>query len=328
LHSNSKTNEQQSQLSPSIFSDDVRFFSNIYLIDSRLFYSQLLTSIDTNILLLTDFTDLLSPQSQQALLSSEDVQRVDTISLLYQKRIELGKYYDCSFFFSSHSVCILAARDGLPWDPSMHTITFLQTLNSQSVAVMRLLSFFKQIPEFNQLNVDDKVTLIKYNLMTVLGINCTLSYNTETDQIIETDSDLPWNTQYFQILHGYNMCMQSKKIFGSLLHIAKYDQKIIQLILISLILAKGFSTSDAHEPALNDNMAVYRAQSYYIELLWKYMETVHGSEKTIHLFSELIVHVISWQTIQEEMRNNIMRTLSPTDVNELLPIMKSVLRIS
>jgi len=293
-----------------------------------LFYSQLLTSIDPNILLLTDFTDLLSPQTQQALLISEDVQRVETISLLYQKRIELGKYSHYSFFFSSHSVCILAARDGLPWDPSMQTITFLQTLNSHSVSIMRLLSFFKQIPEFNQLNADDKVTLIKYNLITVLGINNTLSYNTETDQIIETDSDIPMNMQFFQILHGYNIARQSQKIFGSLLHIAKYDQKIIQLILITLILAKGFSTTDVYEPILNDNMAVYRAQSYYVELLWKYMESVHGSEKAIHLFSELIVHVISWQTIQEDMRNNILRALSPTDVNELLPIMKSVLRIS
>ncbi|CAF4155987.1 unnamed protein product, partial [Rotaria magnacalcarata] len=104
-------------------------------------------------ILLTDFTDLLSSQPQQTLLSPEDLQRVETISCSYQNRIEL------------------AARNGLPWDPSMHAQTFLDVLNSHSVSVMRLLSFFKQIPEFNQLNVDDKVTLIKYNLLTVLGIN-------------------------------------------------------------------------------------------------------------------------------------------------------------
>jgi hypothetical protein len=129
--------------------------------------------------------------------------------------------------FSFHSVYILAAREDLPWDPSMHTKTYLQTLNSRSVAVMRLLSFFKQIPEFNQLNVHDKVTLIKYNLMTVLGINSILSYNTETDQIIETDTDLPWNTQFSQILYGYDVFRKVKKIFDSLVNIAKYDQRII-----------------------------------------------------------------------------------------------------
>lgn len=194
--------------------------------------------------------------------------------------------------------------------------------------VLRLLSFFKQIPEFNQLNVDDKVTLIKYNLMTVIGINAALSYNRETSQIIETDSDVPWGTQVYPLVFGYSICMQLQKIFHSFLHIAKYDPKIIQLSLIVLILAKGFSITDSQEPVLNDTMAVYRAQNYYIELLWKYMEATHGSEVAVRLYSELIVHATSWQTVQEDMRNSILRTLSPKDIDELLPIMKSVWRLS
>ena len=211
----------------------------------------------------------------------------------------------------------------------MHTKTFLQVLNSHSVPAMRLLSFFKQIPEFNQLNVDDKVTLIKYNLNTIMGINCALSYNIETKQIIESDFDVPSNTQFFQVLHGYGICMQASKIFTSFLHIATYDRKIIELTLIILIFSKGFSmTSDQNEPILNDKMSTYRAQNYYTELLWKYMEITHGYKKAIDLFSKLIVHVISWQTIHEEMRNNTLRTLSPEDISELLPIMKSILRIS
>ncbi len=54
--------------------------------------------MDTNILL-TDFTDLLSPQSQQTLLNSEDIQRVETISLLYQNRIEFGECFNCYLLF-------------------------------------------------------------------------------------------------------------------------------------------------------------------------------------------------------------------------------------
>ncbi|CAF1389963.1 unnamed protein product [Adineta steineri] len=292
LNSNSKMNEQECQLSASIFSDD------------------LLTSVDTNVLL-TDFNDLLPSQLQRTLLNSEDLECIEAVSHSYQKRIEF------------------AALDGLPWDPSMHTTTFVQILNSHSVAIMRLLSFFKQIPEFNQLNIDDKVILVKYNLITILGINCALSYNTETDKIIEADSDVPWNTQFFQVLHGYNMCMQSKKIFASFFHIVKYDRKIMELTLIILILTKSSAiTGDYDESIGNDTMSVYRIQNYYTELLWKYMETMHGYEKAVDLFSKLMVHVISWQTLQEEMRKNIVRALSPEDISELLPIMKTVLRIS
>ncbi len=257
------------------------------------------------------------------------MQRVENISISYQKRIELGKHSNGPFFFLlCQCICILATRDGLPWDPSTQTVTFLEILNSYSVSVLRLLSFFKQLPEFNQLNVDDKVTLIKYNLMTVLGINSALSYNRKTNQIIETDSDMPWSTQLYQLVYGYNICIRLHKIFESFLHIVNYDKKIIQLSLIILILTKGFSTTDSHEPILNDTMAVYRTQNYYIELLWKYMEATHGSEVAVRLFSELIINATSWQTMQGDMRNNILRTLSPKDIDELLPIMKSVLHLS
>ena len=224
--------------------------------------------------------------------------------------------------------CILANRDGLPWDPSMHATTYLQILNGHSVPIMRLLSFFKQIPEFNQLNVDDKVTLIKYNHTIVLYLNRVLSYDKETGQIIETDFDVPFKTEFFQILHGYDIFTQTKKIFNSFLHIANYDRKIIELSLLILILAKGISTTDSHEPLLNDTMAIYRAQNDYVELLWNYMEATHGSEVATRSFSKLIIQVLAWQKIQEDIRNNILRILSPEDIDELLPIMRSVLHLS
>jgi hypothetical protein len=223
---------------------------------------------------------------------------------------------------------MLADREGLPWNPSIQTKTFLQFLNSQSVSVMRLLSFFKQIPEFNQLNVDDKLTLIKYNLPTVHGLNSALQYNAETNQIIESDSDTPMNTQYFRVLHGYQICMKIQKIFSKFLYIVKYDRKIIELTIVILILTKGFSIiTDHDEQILKDNKSVYRAQNYYVELLWKYMETTHGYTKAIDLFSQLIIHAISWQTIQGHIRDDVLRTLSPEDITQLLPIMKSMMHI-
>jgi hypothetical protein len=212
----------------------------------------------------------------------------------------------------------------------MHAITFLQKLNSHSVPLIRLLAFFKQIPEFNQLNVDDKVTLIKFNLLPLLCINCTLSYKIETDQIVETDADVPWDSSIIQEVYGYESYLQMRKIFESFVHIAQYDQKIIQLALIILILIKGFSTGSGgeFEPILNNGMAVYRAQCYYTELLWKYIETVHGSETAVHICSKLITHFITWQTLHKELRANVERNLLLADMNELLPLMKSLFHIS
>lgn len=193
---------------------------------------------------------------------------------------------------------------------------------------MRLLTFFKQIPEFNQLNVDDKVTLIKYNLMPLIILNSTLAYNIETDQVMETESDIPYDSNTFQTIHGNEIFLKIRKIFYSFVRIAQYDRRIIQLALIVLILTKGFATDlDAVEPILKDSTAVHSAKNYYTELLWKYMETVHGSEKSTRIFFELVVQFISWQTLETQLRLNVRKILSPTDMNELSPLMKSLLHI-
>jgi hypothetical protein len=173
------------------------------------------------------------------------------------------------------------------------------------------------------------VILIKFNLLPLLCINCTLSYKIETDQIVETDSDDPWDSSVIQEVYGYDGYLQMRKIFESFVHIAKYDQKIIHLALITFILTKGFSTGIVEfEPILNDPLAVYRAQNYFTELLWKYIETVHGREKAIHVWGKLVMHFITWQTIHKRLRDNVERNLLATDMTELLPLMKTLFHIS
>jgi hypothetical protein len=211
----------------------------------------------------------------------------------------------------------------------MHAITFLQKLNSQSVPLTRLLIFFQHIPEFYQLNVADKVTLIKFNLLPLLCINCTLSYKIETDQIVESDSDVPWDSSIIQAVYGYEGYSQMRKIFESFVRIARYDARIIQLALVTLILTKGFSPVHGElEPILSDGMAVYRAQSYYTELMWKYIETTHGSAKAIEICSELITHLISWQILLRKVRATVESNLLTLNTEELLPLMKSLFHLS
>jgi hypothetical protein len=146
---------------------------------------------------------------------------------------------------------------------------------------------------------------------------------------METDSDAPWNSTILAKVHGDEIYRRVKKVFDSFARIAQYDQRIIQLALIVFILTKGFSTNGStSEPILDDSMAVYRAQKYYTELLWKYLQTIHGNGKAIHIFKELVAHFISWQTLQEYPSRSLPNVLIATDMNEVLPIMKSLLQIS
>ncbi len=164
--------------------------------------------------------------------------------------------------------------------------------------------------------------------MPLTILNCTLSYNMETHSVLEDDGDAPWDSSLIIKVHGEKLYTRIKKVFESFVRIAQYDQRIIQLALIILILTKGSTHNSASEPTLNDGIAVYRAQNYYTELLWKYLETMHGYGKAAQIFNELVAHFISWQTLQGQMQRNIYDALSPAEMNELLPIMKALLHIS
>ena len=164
--------------------------------------------------------------------------------------------------------------------------------------------------------------------MPLTILNCTLSYDVKTETIQEAKSDAPWDSSILLTVHGDEIYQRVKKIFESFTRIAKYDQRIIQLALIALILTKGFSAnSNVAEPILNDGLAVYRAQNYYTELLWKYLETVHGYGKAIHIFNELVAHFMSWQALQNYLSCSLPKMLTPAEMNDLLPIMKSLINI-
>ncbi|CAF1203152.1 unnamed protein product [Adineta steineri] len=108
----------------------------------------------------------------------------------------------------------------------------------------------------------------------------------------------------------------------------KNDPRIMQLALIILVLTKGFSSnSGSSEPILDDGIAVYRAQNFYTELLWKYLEARYGHGNAIDIFNKLVMHFISWQTLHKDMAHNFFNVLTPAEVNELLPIMKSLIHI-
>lgn len=193
--------------------------------------------------------------------------------------------------------------------------------------VVRLLFFLKQIPEFFQLHADDKVTLVKHNLPIILVMTAVLAFNTETGEIKETNSDVPVNMEHYRILYGYKKCLRARRIFRSFLSVRQYDRKILEITLIILILTKSFSSIDHRDAySFSDESSVNRARNCYIELLWKYISVMYGYEKAVSLFSQLMGDVVSWQSINEEMWHDIRRTLSPDDINALVPLCKSFLR--
>ncbi len=91
IQANHNDNEKPQSLSTTVLCHVRYLFLFLDLFD--IVWFQLSSSKNTTFRLIKDFTDLLpekSSQEQRALLSSEDLKRIETIQLSYEQRIELG----------------------------------------------------------------------------------------------------------------------------------------------------------------------------------------------------------------------------------------------
>jgi hypothetical protein len=165
--------------------------------------------------------------------------------------------------------------------------------------------------------------------MPLVSLNGSLFYRPDIDQVLETENDRSWNSFTMKEIFGNDVCSQLDKHFKYFVRIAQYNRKIMLLALIVLIFTRASSTDiDIAEPLLNDNLAVYRARSYYTEFLWKYMETVHRSEQTTKNFQDLVINFTAWKILESQIRKSIQQVLSPADVDGMIPLMKFLLHLN
>ncbi len=165
--------------------------------------------------------------------------------------------------------------------------------------------------------------------MPIMIFNLALAFRIDTKQFREADGDVPLDGSTFEAIIATEIYPYVTKLFKPLVKLALYDPTIIRLLLVVLILSKSVADGDgAPEPILNDNMAVYRAQSYYTELLWKYMEAVHGFRRAFRIFSALITQFLTWQILRKRSRYHVEQFLSTTNEDELVPLMKSLFHAS
>ena len=183
---------------------------------------------------------------------------------------------------------------------------------------MRLIRFFRLIPEFDQLTVEDKRILVKHSIMQLVPIDSKSSSEACRSPLADTDDDRPWNSAAFHQIQGDMIVKEIKKTLACFYDLAQFDQKIF---------TEGFTLdAETSDTILNHGLAVYRAQSSYSELLWKYIETQHGSNIATRVFCDIIFRCISWHTLNPNVLQNVRPVALSADADELSPLIKSLTR--
>jgi len=195
---------------------------------------------------------------------------------------------------------------------------------------IKLINFFRQIEEFENLNSDDRFTLIKYNIFPLYVVQRTIYFNPITGTFNNRNNVDPLKRrEFFTLCYGTSGIRERfKSLMYSLSSVTEQDQTLIYLLLIILLFSKGLSMSE-DEPQLNDQLSVNRAQFHYIRLTWNYLLYKQGERKTTKQFMKLMGEIEKLQSYTKMFRQYFHKQNQSTDVFErLAPLMQTVLNIS
>jgi hypothetical protein len=152
-------------------------------------------------------------------------------------------------------------------------------------------------------------------------MNCSPSYEESEEAIKQSEF--------------YKLCFESigvrdrfGKLVVSLVELTKQDPTSISLLLTILIFTQGLSM-DEDEPALQDSLAVCRAQLHYTRLLWNYMVNKYGETETCKNFTKLLTLIFELQSVTKTFREGLHDYLASPDIaDQIEPLMRTVLHIS
>jgi hypothetical protein len=195
------------------------------------------------------------------------------------------------------------------------------------LASIRLITYFKKIPEFDAFDPDDRVTLVKYNLLAVVFMHIVLLYDPIADTYHEHNTEDPifLAKNWIEIL-GEQFHQELADVATKLIEIFQYDRVIAKIFLILILCSKGFCAYDvALEPPLNNHSVVLHTQNLYLELLYKYCLHHYGFTKTVTLFSHSVLKLLDIQRLAVHLKDFVH---DHVDASQLSPLMQSVLQLT
>jgi len=218
---------------------------------------------------------------------------------------------------------------GVPPYPATHTINspldYIQV--PTYLSSIRLITYLRKTPEFNLFDSEDRVILVKHNLLAVVFMHIVLIYDPIADTYHEHNTDDPifQGKDWIKIL-GERFYHDLTTTAKTLIHVIEYDRIIAKLLLIIILYIKGFCGYDIeHEPTLNNPSVVSNAFNLYTETLYKYCINQYGLTRTISLFTHLISSLFSIQRLAVNLKDLVHSTM---DASQLSPLMQTVLQLT
>ncbi|CAF3403868.1 unnamed protein product [Rotaria sp. Silwood1] len=203
-----------------------------------------------------------------------------------------------NIFNAYENTCMTAKKTRFQSFPAVQHTSVHEFFNEISHAFPVFIEYFKNIPEFNNIIVDDRIRLLKNHFCIIVNINEFLMHPETSSNLVVT-----WTN-----LFGIDLTERLLKR-NQLLESFVYDLIVLKLVLIVLV----FSSSNSRNidqvdlDLICDNpLSIFAVQNIYVELLWKYILSRSPNEKdAVKFFNKLMMFESSSTSYDKSSKNSI-----------------------
>jgi len=212
---------------------------------------------------------------------------------------------------------------------------FMNTLTIQNFAAIKLINFIRQILEFEDIDENDRLILVKYNLTLLFIIHRVLTFDATRELAYDDNVSTPISQadeafahhckSLFILCYGYELSRLFISTLRTVSDLINKDPVIVQLLMISMILLKGLSGNDGQEPSLNNGQHVFLIHSKYTDLLFRYLIERSSFNVAVIKMMRITAVLIKIQSLTHDFEQCVK---SKVDVNFVDPLMKSLLHLT
>jgi hypothetical protein len=214
-------------------------------------------------------------------------------------------------------------------DVSNRTSALISWSHIVSQIVLSFIRFFRLIDEFENLDLDDRFILIKYNFVSIFPIFRCFHYKSINNCCSNDENEEAIKHRQFFMLCGDTNGVRDVfiNLVVSLVNVSEQDPTLLSLLLSILIFSQCLSMSE-DGALLKDPLAVNRAQCHYAKLLWIYLISKWGEVQACRHLLRLVNIIIQLQSTAKRIRDFFRIPMMSSDtVERIAPIMQSVLHV-
>ncbi|UJR13072.1 hypothetical protein I4U23_000096 [Adineta vaga] len=231
---------------------------------------------------------------------------------------------------------ILSASSMISFDSTIIERLSLKTLTDiDKYAAMKLINFIRLIPEFDLLKEEDRIILVKSNLILLLVLRELLLFDYKKQIIYDDNINITNQFEKDKFAHCFkSLCIlfygyEEIEFYLSNLSfiiniIDDNDPLIIQLLMIILLFQKGISINNEYLWSLIDEKTIFHIHFKYIELLFRYLIHRYSFSKAIFKILNIVQSIFKIQLSAKRYQEIVQMK---NDNHLINPLLKSLLEI-